>query len=100
MVATEGVTGISVTLFLSHGSYHMKLGIRCWPDKFAFVVLDGTGAEPKLVEYDVRKIPSDLPRPGFLDWISKEVKGILNRRHINEAAYKKIEPSAQKNASL
>jgi Holliday junction resolvasome RuvABC endonuclease subunit len=78
----------------------MKLGIRCFPDKFAFAVLDGTSSKPELIEHDVRKIPSDLSRAGFLDWISKEVKGILGRRRVNEAAYKKIEPKAQKNANL
>ena len=29
----------------------MKLGIRCWPDRFAFVVLDGTAVHPDLVEH-------------------------------------------------
>lgn len=78
----------------------MKLGIRCWPDKFSFVVLDGSPSDPKLIEHDVRKFPADLTRAGFLNWISGEVKGILSRRRISRAAYKQIEPNARKNTSL
>lgn len=78
----------------------MKLGIRCWPDRFAFVVLDGTAVHPDLVEHGVRKFPTDLSRAGFLSWISNEVKAILARRRINASAYKQIEPKAQKNTSL
>jgi hypothetical protein len=78
----------------------MKLGIRCWPDRFAFVVLGGSASRPELIEHGVRKFPTDLSRAGFLSWISNEVKGILGRRRINASAYKQIEPKAQKNTSL
>ncbi len=78
----------------------MKLGIRCWPDKFSFVVLEGSPSHPKLIEHDVRNFPTDLSRAGFLNWISHEVKGILLRRQVNEFAYKQIEPTARKNNSL
>jgi hypothetical protein len=78
----------------------MKLGIRCWPDRFSFVVLAGSAAHPELIEHDVRRFPADLSRAGFLSWISNEVKGILGRRRINGAAFKQIEPKAQKNSSL
>jgi hypothetical protein len=78
----------------------MKLGVRCWPDKFSFVVLDGSAVNPELIEHDVRRFPADLTRAGFLSWISSEVKGILSRRRISVAAYKQIEPNARKNSSL
>ena len=43
----------------------MKLGIRCWPDKFSFVVLEGTPSHPKLIEHDVRNFPPIYPAQGF-----------------------------------
>jgi hypothetical protein len=78
----------------------MKLGIRCWPDRFAFVVLGGSATQPELIEHGIRKFPADLSRAGFLSWISNEIKGILGRRRINASAFKQIEPKAQKNTSL
>ena len=78
----------------------MKLGIRCWPDKFSFVVLEGSSSKPVLVECDVRRFPTDLSKPGFLNWISHELKNILGRRPIKGAAYKAIESTARKNSKL
>jgi Holliday junction resolvasome RuvABC endonuclease subunit len=78
----------------------MKIGIRCWPDKFAFAVADGSVDHPQLLEANVVRFPSGLKRPGFLHWISDELKGILRRHHIDRAAFKAIETTAQKNVSL
>jgi hypothetical protein len=78
----------------------VKIGIRCWPDKFAFAVADGSVERPRVVEAKVVPFPSRLSRPGFLHWISEELKGILRRHHIDGAGFKSIEATARKNMSL
>jgi hypothetical protein len=86
---------------LISGGIEMTLGIRCFPDKLAYVIAQGNISAPVVVESDIRKFPTDLTRPGFLNWVSKEVKGILLRHRIRSAAFKEIESNAQKtNASL
>jgi len=78
----------------------MTLGIRCFPDKIAFVVLEGTKQNPKVLESDVRKFPKDLSRAGFLNWASKEVRGILQRRKVKRSGFKEIENTAKLNRAL
>lgn len=72
----------------------MVLGIRCWHDKFAFVVAKGPSTNPEIIESDVRKFPADLERAGFLNWISKEIKGVLHRHPIAAAGFKALEGTA------
>lgn len=74
------------------------MGLRCWPDKFTYVVLDGTVTSPRLIASDTVKIPTDNDRPAFLNWISTEVKTILKRYSPVRCSYKAIEPMAFKNS--
>jgi Holliday junction resolvasome RuvABC endonuclease subunit len=76
------------------------LGFRCWPDHFAYVVLDGTIAKPKPITSGRVEIPADSDRPAFLNWISREVKTILTRHNPARCSYKSIEPLARKNSDL
>jgi Holliday junction resolvasome RuvABC endonuclease subunit len=76
------------------------LGLRCWPDHFAYVVLDGTIAKPNPITSGKVEIPADNDRPAFLDWISREVKTILTRHNPARCSYKSIEPRAKKNSNL
>jgi Holliday junction resolvasome RuvABC endonuclease subunit len=75
----------------------MILGLRCWPEKFAFVLIDGTVSSCHTVKSGVKKFPTDLSRPGFLNWISKELKGLLTNHNVKTAVYKQQEFSPQAN---
>lgn len=76
------------------------LGFRCWPDRFAYVVLDGIIARPKPITSGRVNIPADSDRPAFLNWISREVKAVLTRHNPACCSYKAIEPLARKNSDL
>src|SRR3954465_7028327 len=76
------------------------LGFRCWPDHFAYVVIEGNITRPKPVTSGRVNIPADSDRPAFLDWISREVRTILKRHTPAACAYKSIEPAARKNSDL
>ncbi len=78
----------------------MILGLRCWPEKFAFVILDGDMSSCRTVKSGVKKFPTDLSRPGFLNWISKELKGLLANNDVKSAVYKEQEFSPQANRGL
>jgi Holliday junction resolvasome RuvABC endonuclease subunit len=62
-------------------------------------VLTGDSADFDLTAKGVKRSPADLDRPGFLNWISKELKAILKKFDIQVAAFKRFEPSAFKNKS-
>ena len=74
------------------------LGFRCWPDRFAYVVLEGAINKPKPITSGRVDIPADNDRPAFLNWISREVKTILARHTPVGCSYKSIEPLARKNS--
>ncbi len=76
------------------------IGLRCWPDKFAYVVLQGTLATPVPIDSGTVTIPDDTDRPAFLNWISSEVRTIVKRHTPTSCSYKAIEPAARKNSSL
>lgn len=78
----------------------MILGLRCWPEKFAFVLIDGDVSSCYTVKSGVKKFPTDLSRPGFLNWISKELKGLLANHDVKTAVYKEQEFSPQANRGL
>jgi Holliday junction resolvasome RuvABC endonuclease subunit len=76
------------------------LGLRCWPDRFTYVVLSGTVSSPVVVTSGAVTIPADVDRPAFLNWISTEVKTLLKRHTPTHCSYKAVEPLARKNSNL
>jgi len=76
------------------------LGLRCWPDHFTYVVVQGTVSAPVPITSGSVKIPADADRPAFLNWISTEVRTLIKRHTPTHCSYKAIEPAAQKNSSL
>lgn len=78
----------------------MILGLRCWPEKFAFVIIAGDVSSCRTVKSGVKKFPTDLSRPGFLNWISKELKSLLANHDVRGAVYKEQEFSPQANRGL
>src|SRR5262249_51515913 len=63
----------------------MIFGLRCWAEKFAFILIDGDVSSCHTIKSGVKKFPADLSRPGFLNWISKELKALLTNHDVKTA---------------
>jgi hypothetical protein len=71
------------------------IGFRCWPDGFAYVVLDGTQAAPTVVAKARLKFPTDTPWSHSLAWARRQLEEILRQFPSSAAAVKTQEPAAQ-----
>lgn len=73
-----------------------SIGFRCWNDRFAFVVLEGTQDQPSVVASEVRRSPKNVDRPEFLAWVRSNVDEILTAYEPDAASFKATEGSSQK----
>jgi len=71
------------------------IGFRFWGDHFAFVVLTGTLAAPKLVAKDMCKCPKGETRPECLAWVRREIAEILDKHVVAVGLYKALEGIAR-----
>ena len=55
-----------------------SIGFRCWKDRLAFVVLDGSVSNPVLVDHGNGVAPRDVGRPDVLAWLRREVHEVLD----------------------
>jgi hypothetical protein len=76
-----------------------SIGIRCGSDGFWFVVAVGTRGEPELVLAEPRKCPHDMTRACSLNWIRKEIQGVLALYKAKSCRLKAVEPFAPKNVA-
>jgi hypothetical protein len=72
-----------------------SIGFRCWSDRFAFVVLEGTQEHPSVIAKEVRHSPKNVSRADFLAWVRRNVQEILTVYEPDAARYKATEPSSQ-----
>jgi hypothetical protein len=70
------------------------IGFRCYHSSLAVVVLDGSSADPILIDHVHVSMPSDA-RPSQLAWLRKEVREIVARVSPELVAYKAPEGSAR-----
>ena len=68
-----------------------SIGIRCWKEKFSYVVVEGTQDEPIRISENHLKLPTTLSRPEQLAWFKREVKEILDTNDIDCAIFKATE---------
>ena len=68
-----------------------SMGIRCWKDKFSYVIVEGTQKNPIRITENHLKLPTSLSRPEQLAWFKKEIKEILDTRDIDCAIFKATE---------
>ena len=59
----------------------MILGLRCWAEKFAFVLIDGEVSSCHTIKSGVKKFPADLSRPGS-PGRSRSLSGIRHDAHV------------------
>lgn len=68
-----------------------SLGIRCWKDKFSYVLVEGSQDDPQRVAENHLKLPANLSRPEQLAWFKKEIKELLDTRDIDCVIFKATE---------
>lgn len=68
------------------------IGIRCWKDKFSYVIMEGTQDNPIMITFNHLALPSQMKRPEQLAWFRKEIKEILDVNDINIFIFKSTEP--------
>ena len=74
----------------------MVIGLRSFPDGFAFVVLDGTQANPLCVARDRHTLPAGASWPESLSWVRRQLDEILNTHQARATCIKTIEHNAMK----
>jgi hypothetical protein len=77
-----------------------SIGIRCWKDKFSYVIIEGTQDNPTKIAENHLKLPPNLSRPEQLVWFKKEVKEILDTRDIDIAIFKATETISRSKDTL
>jgi hypothetical protein len=71
------------------------LGFRCFPDGFAYAVIEGTRKEPIFVAQDHLDVPVNAPRGSALCWVRKQVTELLTRYGPDAVSLKRAETSAK-----
>jgi hypothetical protein len=74
----------------------MVMGFRSFPDGFAYVVLDGTQAAPKVIGKNRVSLPRNYSWPASLSWVRKQIAEILESHVVTSACIKVIEHTAQR----
>ena len=77
-----------------------RLGVRCSPDKFAYVLVKGSRSEPELLAADTASMPRDVSRACQLNWVRKEITDLVSKHEVRVCRLKAIEPLARKTMSL
>jgi len=77
----------------------MVIGIRAFPDGFAYVILDGTQKEPTVVQKDRLSLPMNQTWPTSLSWVRKQIAEVLDPHKIESACIKITEPMARRKSA-
>ena len=72
-----------------------SIGLRCWKDKFSYVILEGTQDTPVMLSNQHLKLPKSLSRPEQLTWFRREIKEIMDTNDLDIAIFKATEPISQ-----
>ncbi len=71
-------------------------GIRCFPDGFALIILDGSQREPTIVFHQRFLFPKNLSPGASLSWLRKQALTVLQEHRISAACIKAAEPFAKR----
>lgn len=74
----------------------MIIGLRAFPDGFAYVILVGTQSAPELIAKDRLSLPKRTSWPESLSWVRKQIGEILDQHEISAACVKVVESNARK----
>ena len=76
------------------------LGVRCWPDKFAYVVLTGSVDKPVLVGSGHVRLPVNESRAAQLGEFRRDVYDILSQYVVSTACFRAQEVIARTKSIL
>jgi hypothetical protein len=71
------------------------IGFRCFPDAFAFVVLNGTQQNPHVIAHEKISFPSDYAWGETMSWLRKQTIELLGNYDISSASLKVTEPASR-----
>jgi hypothetical protein len=74
----------------------MVIGIRSFPDGFAYVILDGSQASPICIAKERLNVPVGISWPEALAWVRRQVEEIMNAHRPVRACIKTVEHNAKK----
>ena len=77
----------------------MVIGIRSFPDGFAYVILDGSQANPIRVARDRLILPAGVSWPEGLAWVRRQIEEIMNVHQLTGACIKVIEHNSMKKSA-
>jgi hypothetical protein len=72
------------------------MGVRCWADRFAYVILEGTAEHPTLVASDHVLLPVNHERAAQLSEFRKDLYDIVSQYAVKSACFRSQEPIAKK----
>jgi hypothetical protein len=67
------------------------IGFRCWGDKIAWVVLNGTVNAPRLIAHGHANVPANSARAQQLAWLRREVANVARSHQVGRAYYRDVE---------
>lgn len=71
------------------------LGVRCWSDSFAYVVLGGSQHAPRVLAATYVPLPVSDLRPAQLASFRKDIHDILSAHGVTQAYFRKTEGNSK-----
>lgn len=71
------------------------IGLRCFPNKFCYVVLEGTQQKPVLFDKKKLPFPKNGTRGSHLRWLRKQIFEICETYSVEGVCIKRAEPAAR-----
>jgi hypothetical protein len=71
------------------------LGIRCWSDRYAYVVLSGDAGHPTLKSSKNVPLPVKQERGSQLSTFRRDIMGLLDQHGVERAVFRSTEGNAQ-----
>jgi hypothetical protein len=71
------------------------LGIRCWSDRYAYVVLSGDADHPTLKSSKNVSLPVNEERASQLSTFRRDIMGLLAHHGVKSAVFRSAEGNAQ-----
>lgn len=72
------------------------MGVRCWGDRYTYVVVSGTAENPVLVASKHVRLPVNGTRPKQLSEFRQDVYDILTQHHVTSVCFRSQETISPK----
>lgn len=72
------------------------MGVRCWADRFAYVIVEGIPEDPSLIASDHILLPLNHERAAQLSEFRKDLCDIMTQYAVKNVCFRSQEPIAKK----